>query len=374
MKLRLFVPATEKPAADARWPWMLLDAGNGVLREGISSAREIPRASEAELVLPASRVLFARIRLPRVGGATLRELLPYAVEDRLLADPSHIHAVAGATDKRGETLVAVIDREWLRGVLDALGEAGIRPAKAWCESALLGGEARGWDLVLAPARGLLVDDAGAAVAFDRAGGGELPLALRIALDESSARGDRPARIRVHAEGDAALPDLARWSDESGATFERAGRWEDLARGEARRGAIDLLPREWGPARSRLAPLRVPRAAWALLAAILVVQVALEGARTWSLARERSALAARADAIFRGAFPEAKAVVDPRLQMERNLADLRRSRGLASGDDFLARLTAAARASNGRVQAVEYANGRLVVRPQGAGAPLAEAKR
>ncbi|HUI99359.1 MAG TPA: type II secretion system protein GspL [Usitatibacter sp.] len=374
MKLRLFVPAAERPEPDARWPWMLLDADNAVLREGACAPDEVPRASESELVLPASRVLFARLRLPRVGGATLRELLPFAVEDRLLADPSHIHAVAGATDRRGETLVAVIDREWLRAVLDTLAQAGIRPAKAWCESALLGGAGGGWDLVLAPARGLLVDEAGAGVAFDRGAGGELPLALRIALDESSARGDRPAAIRAHAEGDAALPDLARWSSEAGTPFERGGRWEELARAAPRRDAIDLLPREWAPGRSRLPPVRVPRAAWALLGAILALQVGLEAARTWSLSRERAALAARAEAVFRGAFPEAKAVVDARLQMERNLAELRRSRGLASGDDFLARLTDAARASHGPVRAIEYANGRLVLRRDGAGTPLAEAKR
>ncbi len=374
MKLRLFVPAAERPEPDAPWPWMLLDAGNGVLREGASPPGEMPRASDAELVLPVARVLFARLRLPRVGGATLRELLPYAVEDRLLADPSHIHAVPGATDRRGETLVAVIDREWLRGVLDTLAAAGIRPAKAWCESALLDGAADGWDLVLGPARGLLVDDAGAGVAFDRRAGAELPLALRIALDESSERGDRPGKIRVHVEGDAALPDLARWSAEAGTAFEHGGLWRDLARAAPRSGAIDLLPREWAPGRSKLAPVHVPRAAWALLGATLVLQVALEGARTWSLSRERAALAARAEAVFRGAFPQAKAVVDPRLQMERNLADLRRSRGLASGDDFLARLTDAARASQGPVRAIEYANGRMVVRHEGAGTPLAQAKR
>ena len=41
------------------------------------------------------------------------------VEDRLLADPSHIHAVAGSTNERDETVVAVVDREWLQSMLDA---------------------------------------------------------------------------------------------------------------------------------------------------------------------------------------------------------------------------------------------------------------
>ena len=121
-------------------------------------------------------------------------------------------------------------------------------------------------------------------------------------------------------------------------------------------------------------MRVPRAAWALVAAIAILQLAFDGARTWSLSRERAALAARAEVVFRQAFPEAKAVVDPRLQMERNLAELRRSRGLASGDDFLARLTQAARASHGPVRAIDYANGRIELKAGGSGASLAEARR
>jgi general secretion pathway protein L len=374
MKLRIFAPPAERPDPEARWTWMLFAARGEIAREGAGPLAEVPRADDVELALPAARVLFARLKLPRVGGATLRELLPYAVEDRLLSDPAHIHAVAGAPDARGESLVAVIDREWLGRVLQALAAHGLRPARAWCESALLGGGEGDWNLVLGPAHGMLVDDVGAGVAFDRDAAGRLPLAVRIALDEASARGERPGAIRVHGASDAPPPDLARWSAEASVAFAPGTRWETLARGEPAQGAIDLLPRDALAERSRLARLALPRAALALLAAIVVVQLALDGARAWSLARERSALRERAEAIFRGAFPEAKAIVDPRLQMERNLAELRRTRGLASGDDFLARLTEAARAAPGPARAIEFANGKLEVRRGEAEGSTAEARR
>ena len=58
------------------------------------------------------------------------------------------------------------------------------------------------------------------------------------------------------------------------------------------------------------------------------------------------------------------VVDPDLQMARNLVQLRAGRGLASGDDFLVRLTTAARESNERALSVDYARGRLTVRRAG----------
>ena len=359
MKLRIFLPPLERPGAATRFAWMLFDARRALLREGASTLDEIPRADEVEAVLPAARVLFARLKLPKVSAATIRELLPYAVEDRLLADPSHIHAVAGRTHAKGETIVAVIDRDWLRAMLEALTRAGIRPARAWPESALLAGGHGDWNLVWGPARGMLVDDDGVAATFEHGAGGAMPLQLRLALDESSARADRPSAVRVHTDAAEPLPDLARWSGESGVPFSPGSQWETLARGEPSGDAINLLQGEFSPGRSR--GFRLPRAALALAATIAVLQLGFIALDAWRLERERSGLEARREALFRAAFPEAKVVVDPELQMQRNLAELKRTRGIAVGDDFLGRLARAAQEPGAPAKSIEYANGKLVVR-------------
>lgn len=118
MKLRVFIPDTDRADAAARFAWRLLDARGDTLREDATALADMPRADDVEAILPAGRVLFARLKLPKVNATTIRELLPYAVEDRLLADPSHIHAVAGRRNSRGETVVAVVDRDWLQAMLD----------------------------------------------------------------------------------------------------------------------------------------------------------------------------------------------------------------------------------------------------------------
>ena len=120
MILRLLVPAVDHPGADTPFAWSLVDGPGKPLREGVSALAQAPRAETVEAVLPASRVLFARLKLPKVNAATIRELLPFAVEDRLLADPAQIHAVPGATNAAGETLVAVVDRAWLAEAINAL--------------------------------------------------------------------------------------------------------------------------------------------------------------------------------------------------------------------------------------------------------------
>ena len=357
MKLRVFLPATEAPTAAQPLDWLLLDARGHVLRRDRSAAEGMPRAEEVEAVLPAERVLFARLKLPRVNAATIRELLPYAVEDRLLADPANIHAVPGPRNAQGETLVAVVDREWLTDAVRTMSRAGVRPKTAWCESALLAGGQGDWHVVLGQARGMLVDDDGVGATFDRTAG--LPLTVRVAIDEATGRGERPTSFTVHTAEGAALPDLAAWTHEAGIPFAAGGTWESIAAGQPAVEAIDLMHGEMTPRRS--IATAVPRAALVLLAAIALLQLAFTAIDDIRLQREASALEARRDAIFREAFPEARVVVDPELQMARNLADLQRARGLASGDEFLTQLTRVARERGGAVKAIDYANGKVTSR-------------
>jgi general secretion pathway protein L len=358
MRLRIFVEDRADPAA--RLAWILFDARGQVLREERTTLDAMPRARHVQLILPATRVLYTRLALPRVGAATVRELLPYAVEDRLLADPAHIHAVAGRRTEGPDSTVAVVDRDWLGLTLDTLRRNGFAPTHACGESALALGALHEWHVVWRTDGGLLVDDREVGVTFEHPNDTEVPLALRIALDEAAARGERPARVLVHCESGAPPPALERWSTASGIAFSRSDDWETLRRRPVPAGAIELLQGDFGPHRG-LSLIRIPRAALALAATILVLQAAFVALDSWRLDRERVDLEARREAIFRSAFPEARTVVDPDLQMRRNLADLRRSRGLTAGDDFLAQLTRAAREARGPLRSVEYANRRLEVR-------------
>ena len=107
-------------------------------------------------------------------------------------------------------------------------------------------------------------------------------------------------------------------------------------------------------------MALPRAAVVLVAAILAFQALFSSLAAMRMRDERADLERRREAIFRAAFPEAKVVVAPDRQMARNLAELKRARGLAAGDDFLAQMTRAAN-GGGTVKSVEYANGKLVTR-------------
>jgi general secretion pathway protein L len=317
-----------------------------------------------EAVLPASRVLFARLKLPRVNAATIRELLPFAVEDRLLADPAQIHAVPGATNAAGETLVAVVDRAWLSATLGALSRAGLAPARAFCESALATGEPGEWHAVLGEERCFLVEDDGYAVAFDPPAGAEPPLAVRIAVEEATTRGSPPRRLRVLVEPGMARPDARLWSERTGIEVAVSGSKLPLP-AKTGAGAIDLLAGDFARRGAGLGGLRVPRLAWALAATIVVAHFSLTIADGWRLEGERRALEAEREAIFRAAFPEAKTVVDPALQMRRNLAGLQHARGRPAATDFLVLATAAARNDPAPAKRLGYSAGRLEIDRGGA---------
>ena len=359
MPLRLLLPPIDRPGADTPAAWCRLDARGTALREGTSGIASVPAGEPIDLILPASRVLFARLKLPKVRASTLRELLPYAVEDKLLADPSQIHAVPGPTLADGQTLVAVVDRGWLDAGLAWARSRGHRIARVVCESALVSGTDSAWHVRLAEDAAFLVEGDGYATAFDPPSDGAPPFSVRVALNEARSRGSLPGSLRVQANGTATIPDAKAWA----AALELPVTVETLHNrltGPLAPNAIDLLTGDLARSLSSSQRFALPRATWALAAAVVALALGLVGFDTWRLESERAALEAEREALFRAAFPEARAVVDPALQMRRNLADLRRSRGEGASSEFLLAAAEAARSGATPVLKLTYANGRADV--------------
>lgn len=367
MPLRLLLPPTDRPGSDTPVDWCLVDARGVPQRSGTGPLSALPRDDAVEVILPALRVLHARLKLPKVGASTLRELLPFAVEDQLLADPAQVHAATGATLASGETVVAIVDRAWLEAGLGAIAAAGLRCTRAVCETALAPAEPGCWHVRLGPSGAWLTEDDGHAVAFDAPSGPEAPFAVRIAAREALERGAPPKVIRVWADSRAPAPDAVAWKSALEVAVEVSTPPPALS-GVARSDAIDLLTEGLAHRQSRAATFRLPRNVWALAAMLLVLLGGLLAFDVWRLERERRNLMAEQESLFRAAFPEAKTVVDPALQLRRNLDDLRRSRGEASASAFLAAAAEAAREGPVPARSITYANGKLAV--QRGAAPLA----
>jgi general secretion pathway protein L len=351
-----------------RWPDALNDPplrwalrrGAGV-EDGVSRLADIPRAGEVVIVLPVARVAFVRTPLPRGPAAKLARIAPFAIEDAVVSAPEDVHCVVLDDDPDGERLIAVLDRPWLEGALAELASFGIEPDRAIVESALVAGDEGTWTVVWSDGGGFAALGGVEAIALDASVDGRPPLGLKLALDERRSAGSVPRVIRFLTAGAADPPETAKWSESLHVPVALAGKWLPEASDARAAACADLLPgsRAGGwVADGWLARLK-PAAA--LLAALVAAHVLVTLGDWARLAYEARSLRNGMQAAFRKAFPEAKAVVDPALQMRRNLADLRGAAGEPDPTDLvslLAKLAPPLAAAGAQPQSLRYERGEL----------------
>jgi general secretion pathway protein L len=331
------------------------------MEDGVSAVREIPPAEEITVVVPASRVSHVRASLPRGPVAKLARLAPFAIEDAIAPSPESVRTALVRDLGDGDWIVAVLDREWLERTVDELAAEGAEPDRMIVESALVPCESGTWTVVWHGSGGFVVLDGAEAVMLDASLDGRPPLALKLAADERRGRADAPRGVHVLAAGAAELPDVARWSDSLHLPVSSGGRWRPETIDARRIAAADLLEEAAAPGWRDGGLLGRLRPA-ALVAGIVLGVHGLLTAGDWLRLRyEAGALRSEMEAQFRKAFPDARAVVDPALQMGRSVAGLRRAAGEPDAADaipLLARIAPALKAANVRTQAVRYERGQI----------------
>ena len=324
---------------------------------------EVPSADEIILVLPVSRVGLVPAQLPAGPAGRLTKLAPFAVEDAVVTAPEELHVVVLDETHDGARLVAVLDRAWLASALSELESCGVSADRAIVESTLIGDHQGAWTVVWSGNGGFVSFGGVEAITIDTPLDGQTPFALKLAVDESRARDRSPRQVRVLLADGAVPPDVARWRESLGVPVDVAGQWmpEEF---DARTAACpDLLSRarasRWTGAER---PARLRPAA--ILLGVIVAVHGLFTVGDWArLAYEAHELRRDMETQFRKAFPEAKAVVDPALQMRRNVADLRRAAGAADAADFvpmLVKLSPVLTTFSGSPQSLKFERGEMVL--------------
>jgi general secretion pathway protein L len=361
----LLVSLPIEPATSAtEWAFASTPDGRTLADSGTAPAALLPQprgaGAEVVAVVPAQALAWHRIELPKgMASATprLRAALEGLLEEELLDETEAVHLALQPGARPGEPAwVAVCDRSWLRQALHVLEAAGRAVSRVVPEFAPEGplaltvvGEAEQPLLVVSGEDGVLTLPLTAAA---------LPLVPEVPEDAP-----RLAEPAVSAQAEQVLQhkftlqqapqrwlqsartqwDLAQFDF---ASSSRARAWKKVATGW---GELLNSP-AWRPAR------------WA---AVLLVAVNLVGlnAVAW---RERSSLEAKREAVrqvLRDTFPGVRVIVDPAVQMEREVAALRQQTGVASARDLDALLAALASAlPPGRVPAaLQYSGGELRAR-------------
>ena len=372
------MPASPDAPVREACRWVLRDPAGSVLRRGEGPLAAMPRADSVQAVVPASMVLLAQVKVPSRNRRKMFQLLPYIVEEKLMYDPDSIHVAAGPQLPGGETVVAVIDKAWMKRVIGALQSAGLPPWKMWPETLMPAVPLGTWTVVWNGREGFVRTGMASGQSVDGGNAEVPPLGLLLAAKEAAEKGSAPRKINLQPAEGSDQPDLESWASQLGIKVEVSGAWDWSAAAYGMEKGVNLLQGEFAPARFEpdlRQRLRVPL----ILAGIIVALQLGGGLADWLMLNyEKRQLDADMQKTFRQAFPEAKVVVDAPLQMQRNLTELRHARGLSDPADFLPVLAKAApvlsQPDTVTIQSMQYENGILRIDVQLRGSQTPEQMR
>lgn len=363
------------PSADARRVSFVhsLD-GVSSAHSGQAALHELPPAhGEVVAVVPWQRLSWHWVTLPPQSAPRLGAVLHGLLEDQLLDDPAQLHlAVAphAPTRSGGVALVAACSREWLQQALAPLEAAGLRVQRLVPECA----PTLANDTVLQ-----LVQHDGQALGVLRHAQGVTPIPHATRTAWSSAL----ANVSVCWTEPGVAQQATDWCSLEAGLQPAAQRWLQAARSD-----WNLAQGEWGQSRAQRSG-RWLQQAWRTLrhapdwravrwGLVLLLGAQIVGLNTWAW-RDQAWLQdqqQRQQRLLTDTFPQVRVVIDPALQMGREVEALRQSTGAPSPQDadvMLARLSEALPAQ-ASVRQLSFSPGELRWLATGAAEPDAAARQ
>ncbi|MBQ0930588.1 type II secretion system protein GspL [Ideonella alba] len=357
-------PQAPAEGAAPEWDWVLASDTRQLIRQGRDPLERLPRAGSVVAVLPPEALSWHRLPVPKAPAARLRAALAGLLEESLLEDEADLHLALAPGWKAGEPgWVAVTHRAWLRGQLAALETGGAtvdRVVPAWAPD----GEPAGHAYAPAQpgAQTLAWRDPDGLACLPLHGGG-----ARTWVAGRSAG----ASVRWSASGDSAQP-LAHLDAETVAARSATDLALAAAAWDGNLRQFDLAPQHRGSRllRDGWRRFRSDRAwrpvRWGLVA---LVAVQLVGLNAWAwqqrdaLARQKAAMAS----LLQGSFPHVRAVIDPGVQMQKEIELLRASAGRPGETDLepmLQAVDAAWPPSRGPADSIKFEPGSLTLASAG----------
>ncbi|TFY97310.1 type II secretion system protein GspL [Ramlibacter rhizophilus] len=356
----------ETASADTEFDYVLSTDGLTPGAHASSSAPRLPATTGAGAqtvaVAPAEALSWHQVELPKGIGpqsSRLRSVLEGLLEDQLLDEPESLHFAIEPQARAGQPVwVAVCQRAWLRAALQTLEAAGrpisrVVPEVAPAQPGALhaSGEPEQARLLASGPGGVTVMPLAAGVA-----------ALLPGLDDQTPCFAEPA-VASLAESALQRPVVLQTAPQRWLQAAQS-RW-DLAQFEFASSGRTRALKKVGTLTGEFLHARQWRAArWG---AALLVLANVVGVNAWAL-RERAALAAKQDAVrstLTTTFPQVRLVVNPTVQMEREVAALRQATGGRFEGDLESLLTALARVAGDRsISGLEFTGSELRVRGLG----------
>lgn len=325
---------------DSEWQWLLTDSSEegtqqetgAVALDGISELLEEKRAAQTILLVPADDVAVKKLEFSEAERKHLRKTIPFTLEDDLLDNVDDLHFALGEADSEAGTIdVAVVRNQKMAQWLEDFKGKDIRIDRVFAATSA---NDEGWSIVL--------DGDDAQIAAAELPGGHLVVPQSALLETLAiARESHEiASVTVFADNIDAAEALA--PDLHNAGIEEVRVSEDVL-GQCvqtlrERQAIDLLQGAYSRAIQWLKIWSQWRLPLILLAVTLVVAVGGRWLEARQMAQTELAYRQAIEKSYRSLFPQGL-VVNPRVQMNNKLAELRGGGG--AGSRFMPMMSALA---------------------------------
>lgn len=346
-----------RPFDDGTWEWVKVGGAAATLRHGV--AEELAAAcagNRAVLVADGIEVTLTHATVPSRQRSTVVRAVPFALEDQFADDVGELHFAIGDRLDGDNVDVAVVRHETLRRWLRMCADAGVSVAAVVPEQLLLPRIDDDWSLV--------GDGQRIVARTGRWGGFVADRATFEIFGQFAMRQEDGEARRAHLFGDLEPADIAPIDGlELVPTDSRLVPLHLYAQQNAPYTKLSLLQGPYSP-RAKIGRVFRPwRPAAVLVGVLLCLQLGLYVAQKVQLEGQSRDLRAEMERIYREAFPDARKVVDPRLQMDRRLREMRK--GSSSGDVGVLALISVAgpvvRASEGlEIRGLTYRNGEMVL--------------
>jgi general secretion pathway protein L len=320
------------------------------VKAGMLGLSELPQADETVLVVPTRAISWHQIDLPKVAKTKLRAVLDGLLEERLL-DDTHEVAFALSPDAQGGKAnkaekgvwVAVCDKAWLNHAIQTFDAAGYRITQVvpelWPQNvttiSITGTPEEAW-ISRADSEGVMTlplhlgDTSGTLQALLA----QLPTGTTIGaepavveLAEASLLPYTDLKVQLRPQTVSLLY--------SATSLWELAQFEQSLSGDSQ--GMKSLIRQWQAFWQ--SPAWRP-ARWGLVALLCANLV---GLNVWAWQQQASLTKKRAQlgSILTQTFPNVKTVVDPGLQMSREMVSLRQATGASSVHNFESILSALA---------------------------------
>ncbi len=299
--------------------WLARSEEGGGAKEAEGELHEAAlRAQGAKVVVlaPASPMLTCEAELPPTPASRMRQALPYALEEQFAEDVERLHFAVGKRDSDGKLPVVALDRELMSRWQALFAESELRPHVMLNEALALPWNEGEWSLLLQDDEALLRSGATQGFAIPMP---QLTSWLTVALQAETVP---PSRICVYDarqdDGDTAWQEGVHGME---VAYERTDSPLALLASTEPASSINLLQGDFSR-KEQLGRLWRP---WRATAAILGLWLLLQGGMVignyFSLSAREKTLYTSIEQVYRETFPEARNVVNPRVQMERQLTAL-----------------------------------------------------